>query len=150
MVAKQPGRPLAGRAFTPSPTQATPQPGANMPHIVIEYTPNLTDLPFDAMLAAVTRRLAESPEVQDEADLKARVVRAEWFRVGLADSQRGFIHVTVRIMAGRTDEAKQDFSRRVADGMLEHMPTFPPGLTAHLSVEVVDMERSSYRKFKLN
>jgi len=45
-----------------------------MPHIVIEYTPNLVDLPFDAMLAAVTRRLADSPEVADEADLKARVV----------------------------------------------------------------------------
>jgi len=120
-----------------------------MPHIVIEYTPNLTDLPFDTMLADVTRRLAESPEVQDEADLKARVVRADWFRVGLADSQRGFIHVTVRILAGRTEQAKQDFSRRVADGMLEHMPAFENGLTVHLSVEVVDMDRASYRKVKL-
>lgn len=54
----------------------------------------------------------ESPEVEDEADLKARVVRADWFRVGLADSQRGFIHVTVRILSGRTDQAKQDFSLR--------------------------------------
>src|SRR5690606_10659789 len=93
----------------------------NMPHIIVEYTPNLPDLPFDAMLAAVTRRLADSPEVQDEADLKARVIRAEAFRVGLADSQRGFIHVTVRILAGRSEEAKRDFSRRVRDGMLEHM-----------------------------
>lgn len=120
-----------------------------MPHIVIEYTPNLVDLPFDAMLAAVTRRLAESPEVQDEADLKARVVRADCFRVGLADSGRGFIHVTVRIMAGRNEQAKQDFSRRVADGLLEHMPTFGDEMTVHLSVEVVDMDRGSYRKFKL-
>lgn len=121
-----------------------------MPHIVIEYTPNLGELPFDAMLSAVTRRLSESPNVQDEADLKARVVRAEAFRVGLADSGRGFIHATVRIMAGRNEEQKQDFSRRVADGLLEHMPTFGNELTVHLSVEVVDMERSSYRKFKLN
>lgn len=120
-----------------------------MPHIIVEYTPNLTDLPFDAMLASVTRRLAESPEVQDEADLKARVLRPECFRVGLADSRRGFIHVTVRIMAGRSEQAKQDFSQRVADGMLEHMPIFPDGLAVHLSVEVVDMEWGSYRKFKL-
>lgn len=121
-----------------------------MPHIVIEYTPNLTHLPFDAMLASVTRRLADSPEVEDEADLKARVVCADCFRVGLADSQRGFIHVTVRILAGRTEQAKQDFSRRVADGMLEHMPTFTEEMTAHLSVEVVDMDRGSYRKVKLS
>ncbi|WP_397474729.1 5-carboxymethyl-2-hydroxymuconate Delta-isomerase [Pusillimonas sp.] len=121
-----------------------------MPHILIEYTPNLVDLPFDAMLAAVTRRLADSPEVEDEADLKARVVCADQFRVGLADSRRGFIHVTVRIMAGRTEEAKKDFSQRVADGMLEHMPTFDKDMTVHLSVEVVDIERGSYRKFKLS
>lgn len=120
-----------------------------MPHIIIEYTPNLVDLPFDAMLAAVTRRLAESPEVENEADLKARVVKAERFRVGLAESRRGFIHATVRIMAGRTEQAKQDFSRRVADGMLEHMPPFGDEMTVHLSVEVVDMERGSYRKVKL-
>jgi len=120
-----------------------------MPHIIVEYTPNLPDLPFDAMLAAVTRRLAESPEVEDEADLKARVVRADWFRVGLADSRRGFIHVTVRILAGRSEQAKQDFSQRVADGMLEHMPAFATGMTVHLSVEVVDMDRGSYRKVKL-
>lgn len=120
-----------------------------MPHIIVEYTPNLGDLPFDVMLAAVTRRLADSPEVQDEADLKARVVCADQFRVGLEDSGRGFIHVTVRIMAGRNGQAKQDFSQRVADGMLEHMPEFANGLTVHLSVEVVDIERASYRKFKL-
>ena len=77
----------------PSPTK--------MPHIVIEYTPNLTNLPFNAMLDAVTRRLAESTEVQDEADLKARVVCADHFRVGQENSGRGFIHVTIRIMAGR-------------------------------------------------
>ena len=122
----------------------------HMPHIIVEYTPNLGDLPFDAMLASVTRRLADSPEVEDEADLKARVIRTEGFRVGLAESQRGFIHVTLRILEGRSEAAKQDFSQRVADGMLEHMPTFDANMTAHLSVEVVDMDRASYRKFKLS
>ena len=120
-----------------------------MPHIIIEYTPNLKNLPFNAMLDAVTRRLAESPEVQDEADLKARVLRAEHFRVGLAESQRGFIHVTIKIMSGRNEQAKQDFSQRVTDAMLEHMPKLTNGMTAHLSVEVVDIDRPSYRKVKL-
>ena len=124
--------------------------GTQMPHIVVEYTPNLLGLPFDAMLAAVTRRLAESPEVGDEADLKARVVRADDFRVGLADSQRGFIHVTIRIMEGRSAQAKKDFSDRVAEGMMEQMPRFPHGLAVNLSVEVVDMDRGSYRKIRLN
>jgi len=120
-----------------------------MPHIVVEYTPNLGDLPFDAMLAAVTRRLAASSEVEDEADLKARVRCADPFRVGLQDAGRAFIHVTLRILAGRTPEAKKDLSRRVADGMLEHMPEFPSGLAVHLSVEVVDMDRGSYTKVRL-
>lgn len=121
-----------------------------MPHIVVEYTPNLGTLPFDAMLAEVTKNLTGSPEVTDEADLKARVHRAEHYRVGTEDGSRGFIHVVLRILEGRTPEAKDDLSKRVARGMLAHMPQFPAGLTAHLSVEVVDMDRASYTKIKLN
>ncbi|KQP44558.1 5-carboxymethyl-2-hydroxymuconate Delta-isomerase [Pseudorhodoferax sp. Leaf274] len=120
-----------------------------MPHIVIEYTPNLGDLPFDAMLAATTQALSESPEVQDEADLKARVLRAEHFRVGLQDSGRGYLHVQLRILAGRTPEAKTDLSRRVADALRSHLNALPSGLEAYLSVEVVDMDRGSYTKVRL-
>lgn len=121
-----------------------------MPHIVVEYTPNLGELPFDAMLAAATRHLTGSPEVTDEADLKARVLRAEHFRVGMQDAARGFIHVQLRILAGRTPEAKNDLSKRVAQGFLDHMPRFGAGFTAHLSVEVVDMDRASYTKVRLD
>lgn len=121
-----------------------------MPHIVIDYTPNLGDLPFDAMLAAATQALSESPEVQDEADLKARVLRAEHFRVGLHDSGRGFLHVQLRILAGRTPAAKADLSRRVADALHAHLRELPAGLTAHLSVEVVDMDPGSYTKIRLS
>lgn len=120
-----------------------------MPHIVIDYTPNLGELPFDAMLAAATQALSESPEVQDEADLKARVLRAEHFRVGLADEGRGFLHVQLRILAGRTPAAKADLSRRVADALRGHLNALPPGLEAFLSVEVADMDRGSYTKIKL-
>lgn len=121
-----------------------------MPHIVIEYTPNLGTLPFDAMLASATRALADSPEVQDEADLKARVLRAEHYRVGLQDGGRAFLHVQLRILAGRTPEAKADLSRRVAAALRAHLPDFGPGLTAYLSVEVVDMDRGSYTKVRLS
>lgn len=121
-----------------------------MPHIVVEYTPNLGELPFDAMLAAVTRKLIGSPEVTEESDLKARVLRAEHYRVGTADAGRGFIHVQLRVLAGRTPEAKDDLSKRVAQGMQEHMPQFPAGLMVYLSVEVVDMDRASYTKIRLN
>ncbi len=120
-----------------------------MPHIVIEYTPNLGALPFDAMLASTTQALSESPEVQDEADLKARVLRADHFRVGLADHGRGYLHVQLRILAGRTPEAKKDLSRRVADALRGHLGALPPGLEAYLSVEVVDMDRGSYTKVRL-
>jgi 5-carboxymethyl-2-hydroxymuconate isomerase len=120
-----------------------------MPHIVVHVTPNLGDLPFDAMLASAMQHLSGSPEVPDESDLKARVLRTEHFRVGTVESGRGFLHVELHILAGRTPEAKKDMSLRVAQGFLDHMPKFGDGLTAHLSVEVIDMDRASYTKVKL-
>lgn len=84
-----------------------------MPHIVIEHTANLSCLPFETMLSAVTSELADSPEVFDEADLKARVLHVEAFRVGLEDQDRAFIHVTVRILAGRSTSQKKKTSANV-------------------------------------
>ena len=85
----------------------------------------------------------------DEADLKTRFVRcAPTFQIGTVLAGRAFVHAQLRLLAGRSPEAKQDLAGRVAS-VLRRVTPRPDGVMVQLSVEIVDMDRPSYVKERL-
>ena len=58
------------------------------------------------------------------------------------------MHAQLRLLAGRTPEAKQDLAERVATVLRRRTPK-PEGMLVQLSVEIVDMDRPSYIKERL-
>lgn len=119
-----------------------------MPHLVIEHSANLGQLPLADLLPALNRELTASPEILDEADLKTRVVAVDQFRVGNESDARAFVHAQLRLLSGRTLEAKRELSERIAVVLRRFVPR-PACVLVQLSVEVVDMDRGSYVKEKL-
>lgn len=119
-----------------------------MPHLIIEHSANLGALPLADLLPALNRSLTASPEIKDETDLKTRVVAVDQFRVGNQAEARGFVHAQLRLLAGRTPDAKRSLSERIAVVLREFVPR-PAGVLVQLSVEIVDMDRDSYVKEKL-
>lgn len=86
--------------------------------------------------------------MQDEADLKTRIVPVEQFEIGTAPPTAPSVHAQLRLLAGRSPEARQDLSGRVA-AVLRRLTPRPAGVLVQLSVEVVDMDRPSYVKEQL-
>lgn len=86
--------------------------------------------------------------MQDEADLKTRFVVADSFEIGTAPANRAFVHAQLRLLSGRTPEAKKDLSGRIA-AVLRDLTPRPQGVMVQLSVEVVDMDRGSYAKERI-
>ena len=119
-----------------------------MPHLTIEYTTNLPHYPEAETLTALNAALCAHPEIQDEADLKTRFVVADSFETGTASASRAFVHAQLRLLAGRSPQAKKELSEAIAAVLRERTPR-PPGVTIYLSVEVVDMDRGSYAKERL-
>ena len=119
-----------------------------MPHLVIEHSANVGPLPVAELLPAINRSVTDSPSITDEADLKTRVVALDSFRIGNQAEGRAFVHAQLRLMAGRTPEAKRDLAQRIAAAQRSAVPR-PAGLEVQLSVEIVDMDRDSYVKEKL-
>ena len=110
-----------------------------MPHCVLEYSQNLEQEvpPIDLMDAVKSACIASdlfSPE-----DIKLRGFPCKNFiPAGLEDA---FIHVTIRLLSGRTAEQKSDLSNKV----LESLMAFSlKGIS--LSVELCDIDRDSYVK----
>ena len=119
-----------------------------MPHLIVEYSRNLDGFPEARALEELNQAVTSSPELADEADLKSRFVLADSFQVGTLGAGRAFVHAQLRLLAGRTPEAKQDLSGRIAD-VLRRLTPRPPGVMVQLSVEIVDMDRPSYVKERL-
>lgn len=119
-----------------------------MPHLIVEYSSNLGDYPEAQALAELTASVCASPEVKHESDLKARFVRTGSFAIGTAGGERAFVHAQLRLLAGRSPEAKQDLAERVARVLRRTTPR-PAGALVQLSVEIVDMDRPSYVKEEL-
>ena len=119
-----------------------------MPHLTIEYSANLPHYPEAETLTALNAALCAHPQVQDEADLKTRFIVADSFEIGIAPANRAFVHAQLRLLAGRTPEAKKELSDRIAAVLRERTPK-PQGVMVQLSVEIVDMDRGSYVKERL-
>ncbi len=119
-----------------------------MPHLTVEYSRNLAGFPEAQVLTELNQTITASPEIADEADLKSRCVVLDSYAVGTAPAQRAFVHAQLRLLAGRTPEAKQDFSERIAV-VLRRLTPRPTGMLVQLSVEIVDMDRPSYIKERL-
>ena len=119
-----------------------------MPHLIVEYSQNLAGFPEAQALTELNQAVTSSPEVLDEADLKSRFVLVDSFEVGTAPANRAFVHAQLRLLAGRTPEAKKELSDLIAAVLRERTPR-PQGVMVQLSVEIVDMDRPSYVKERL-
>lgn len=109
-----------------------------MPHCIIEYSSDLTDLVspkemIDAVLAST-----KASALFDTDDIKIRAIAYAHHQTGV--TKDNFIHVTLKILNGRSLEQKQTLSQLVLDA-LDALPGFGMVLT----VDVQEMDREIYR-----
>ena len=119
-----------------------------MPHLYVEYSNNLTGLNEQGLLEKLNAVVCSHPTVADEADVKARIAALQQYRIGTNPAQRGFVHVQLRLLAGRTPEVKKELSDAIAAVLRAEVPN-PAGVMVQLSAEIADMDKASYYKDRL-
>ena len=82
--------------------------------------------------------------------MKARIARLDMSKVyiGTQPDNRGFVHVQLQLMAGRTAEVKKQMSDGIAEVLRRLVPQ-PAGVMVQLSVDVADMDKATYFKGRL-
>ncbi len=117
-----------------------------MPHITIEVSPELTDFDSHRALERVNRALADSGQF-DDADIKSRVLRLREVRIGAAGAPQGFVHATLRLLAGRNQATRAVLSATLLEALVDSLPASADGpRSVQVSVDVVEMDRSAYAK----
>lgn len=121
-----------------------------MPHLHIEYTDNLTGLNERELMRELNAVVCAHPTVPNEADVKARIARLSMNNVyiGTQPEQRGFVHVQLQLMAGRSTEAKKQMSDGMAE-VLRRLVPHPENVMVQLSVDIADMDKDTYFKGRL-
>lgn len=115
-----------------------------MPHLTLEYTRNLSHFDPVRALAALNEVMFDSG-LFGEPDIKSRAVGLDVYQVGVRDVPRGFVHVDVAMLSGRTDEER----KALAEGLLAVLKPLLAGQGAgevQLSVETSDLHRPTYAK----
>ena len=109
---------------------------------------NLAGLPGQQLLTELNAFVCGHPSILDEADVKARLLPVSQFEIGSAPANRGFVHVQLRLLAGRTPEVKKELSDAIAAVLRAEVPQ-PAGVMVQLSAEIADMDKASYYKDRL-
>ena len=116
-----------------------------MPHLLLEYTPNLPELDADIALLRLNHALVASGQFAAEFDIKSRAVKVETFKVGTGMGERAFVHVKLALLSGRSPQIKKQLSESLL-AVLQDLCEWPAGVEVQLCVELLDLDRDSYTK----
>ncbi|MGW0337168.1 5-carboxymethyl-2-hydroxymuconate Delta-isomerase [Streptomyces sp. NPDC003011] len=114
-----------------------------MPQITVDYSATMASA-FDragfadALHAATIEIAAAKPEA-----CKTQFRRGEYTLVGHEEEGHAVVHVTIGLLAGRTEETKAKLTETVVELLTRHVEE--DGFVLHASAEVRDLD-ASYRK----
>jgi len=118
-----------------------------MPHIVIEYTANLASVArLPVLLKTVNEVLIAQGGVFPTGGIRSRAIRLDDYRMADGEADDAFVHVTLKIGAGRSEAVK----KQTCDALFEAIKTHFAELYAQrylaLSMELLEFSESGSYK----
>lgn len=93
-----------------------------MPHLYIEYTGNLAhETNIRELLAVARDALLKFPDVIPVGGLRIRGLKHEDYLIADGEEDDAFIHLVLKIGAGRSDDVKDEISRHLFDAVSHHL-----------------------------
>ena len=122
-----------------------------MPHIIIETSKNILaseSLKIGQEIQQIMKKIVEGNFDPDQC--KIRVINYANYIVGLEENDENFIHISIKILAGRAVEIRQ----KLASQSFEFVNNFYKNLEilqkrCDISVDIIEMDRETYQKITL-
>ncbi|MDB5600652.1 MAG: hypothetical protein JWN71_2696 [Xanthobacteraceae bacterium] len=120
-----------------------------MPHVIAEYSANLEDrLDIGALIADLHQVVAASG-VADLAAIRTRAARREHFRVGDGAPANGFVHITMRLRVGRSQEILNALGQSLLDAADRRLQDVHATHPVALTVEMHEIDQLTFRRNSL-
>jgi len=117
-----------------------------MPQLTLEYTANIKQkIDFADLFAQLHQVLVDVGGIP-LGNCKSRAYRLDDFHIGDGAAQHAFVHLVIRFLEGRSVEMKETIGQQSLQILKEsYAPSFAV-LNLQLTVEMQDIERSTYFK----
>lgn len=117
-----------------------------MPHLFIEYTDNIKkDARIDELLYKVNRTLISHEDIIPVGGLRTRAIELENYLVADGSEDDAFVHVTLKLAPGLTDEQKKAVSDNLFQTIKGHFVHIFEKRYIALSMEVYEFQNETYK-----
>jgi len=117
-----------------------------MPHIIFEYSSNIIEKNNLESLFPEIHQLLEQEISAKISECKTRAIEHKSFLVGDANNkENAFIHLTIKIMPGRSDELKNNLAKEISKKLTSFFIKSKQKLEVKFSIEISELE--NYHKF---
>ncbi len=122
-----------------------------MPHLIIEHSANIKR----RSIAALENKIQEIMQAQEgnfDADqCKCRSLPFDEYFVGhLDESESSFLHITLKVLSGRSMEVRKNLSQKIMEFVQKfHADLKLPTKRCDISIDIVEMERDTYQKIRV-
>ncbi|MED1201586.1 5-carboxymethyl-2-hydroxymuconate Delta-isomerase [Heyndrickxia acidicola] len=85
-----------------------------MPHVIIEYTDNLKDeFNLQELMEKIHSCLIRHSEIFPVGGIRSRAIELNHYRVADGKENDAFVHTTLKIGAGRSEEIKKEITEEI-------------------------------------
>lgn len=106
-----------------------------MPHIILEYSANLTDPLFPGLFSECHQLLTNQLPTEMKS-CKSRAIKCANYYVGDGNARNAFVHLTLKIMPGRTKERLQAVGQELLALLKKYFSESSRQLDLKFSVEI--------------
>jgi len=118
-----------------------------MPHIIVEYTDNLkAETDISLLLQSLNNVLIARSPVFPIGGIRSRAVELHDYCVADGTVDDAFVHVTFKMGAGRSNEAKDEVSKALFDVVTNHFSEIFNKRSLALSLELVEFSEAGTHK----
>lgn len=111
-----------------------------MPHITLEYSANLEERIDMQALCSHLRAEAATIDALPMPGLRVRAIRCDHCSIADGDPKHGFIDISVRLRAGRSDAVKRDAAERLFQAARAFLEPVLATSSLALSLEMRDID----------
>lgn len=117
-----------------------------MPHIIVEYTDNIKlDSNVPKLLQKLNHVLVSKPNIFPTGGIRSRAIELQDYVVADGKEDDAFVHITLKIGGGRTQEQKKETLDELFEVANEHFQLLFAKRYIALSLEWYEFENKTYK-----
>ncbi|MFD1706464.1 5-carboxymethyl-2-hydroxymuconate Delta-isomerase [Siminovitchia sediminis] len=118
-----------------------------MPHVIVEYTDNIKkEARIKSLLKKINESMIDSNGVFPVGGIRSRAIELNDYVVADGTEDDAFVHVALKIGAGRSEEDLKQACDKLFEVVKEHFADLYEKRTLALSMEIEEFSRPTYKQ----